>query len=102
MYEIIKHKFFKDESEHFLEIDGKKYVIYFKFDLEETYSDHFNPGSFHGHYQKFSGMQPVDVEFLEIGLNENGYQKLEEINLKDFDKIVEELEEYILENYDYD
>ena len=102
MYEIIKHKFFKNESEHFLEIDGKNYVIYFKFDLEGTYSDHFNPGSLHGHYQKFSGMQPVDVEFLEIGLNENGYQKLEEINLKDFDKIVEELEQYILENYDYD
>lgn len=100
MYKILKHKFFKNESEHFLEIDGKNYVIYFKFDLEETYSDHFNPGSFHGHYQKFSGMQPVDVEFLEIGLNENGYQKLEKINLKDFDKIVEELEEYILENYD--
>jgi len=102
MYEILKHEFFQNESEHFVQIDGKNYIIYFKFDLEETYSHQFNPGSLYGHYEKYSGMQPVDVVFLEIGLNENGYQKLEDFNSEDFDKLLEELEQYILENYDYD
>ena len=100
MYEFLEHKFFNNCSEHIVKINDVEYCFCFKYDLEKTYSSCFNPGSYHGYYEKYSGMQPVDVMFDEVGILENSVYVKYENNLEDFDDIVSELEEYILENYD--
>ncbi len=106
MFEISSSKYFSNSSEHVIIFNDSEYLFSFNFDLEETYSNHFNPGSFYGHYERYSGMQPIDVVFSEVGFFKNDvYEKLEnpEIVFKEeFVQIISKIENEIVENYDYD
>lgn len=82
--EILKFNIYEKEANYTIELDGEEICIMLKFDLEENWEPTFNPGSFLGFGEKFSGMYPIDVEF-SIDLPQ---------------EIQEEIENHLGENYD--
>lgn len=82
--EIISFNIYKNEAIYILDIDGKEIEVCLKYDLEQNWEPRFNPGSFYGFDEKFSGHYPIDVEFsVELS-----------------DEIQKEIEEHLGENYD--
>lgn len=83
--EIISYKIYKNDAVYILNVDENEIEVELKFDLEENWEPRFNPGSFYGFDEKFSGYYPIDVEFSK--------ELSEEIQL--------EIEEHLGENYDH-
>lgn len=83
--EIISFHINKNDAVYVLNIENKEIDVVLKFELEQNWEPRFNPGSFYGFAEKFSGYYPIDIEFsVEVP---------EEIQL--------ELEEHLGENYDH-
>ena len=82
--EIIDFKISEKEAEYIIEENGVEKVISVKFDLEDTYEPRFNPGSFYGFYERYSGKTPIDLEFSP-----------------DFSQEINDcIEEHLLDSYD--
>ena len=97
--EILTDKFHTRQAEYEIEHEGKFYYILFAFELFESYSDCFNPGSYYGHYEKFSGYSPEDVIVEQICEKISG--EYVQINQpENFEEVIEELEQHLLKYYD--
>lgn len=106
--EILSHQFYCTEAYFIIEHENAKYSFLFEFTLEDTYQNHFNPGSYYGHYETYSGKQPEDITLIDVRKFVDGIEQEEnvvkdviELFEKDYCSIMAELEEYVLENYDY-
>jgi hypothetical protein len=106
--EILKNKFYCTEAYFIIEYENAKYSLLFEFSLEDTYQHGFNPGSYYGHYETYSGKMPEDVKLVDVrkfvdGMEqeENVLKDVVEIFQRDYCSIMTELEEYVLEKYDY-
>lgn len=106
--EILKNEFYCTEAYFIIEHETAKYSLLFKFDLEDTYEHGFNPGSHYGHYETYSGKMSEDVKLVDVrkfvdGMEqeENVLKDVVEIFQRDYCSIMTELEEFVLEKYDY-
>lgn len=106
--EILTVEFYCTEAYFIIEHENVKYSLLFEFSLEDTYEHGFNPGSYYGHYETYSGKMPEDVTLVDVrkfvdGIeqDENVLKDVVEIFERDYCSIMTELEEYIMENYDY-
>jgi hypothetical protein len=106
--EILSEKFYCTEAYFIIEYNGNKYSLLFEFSLEDTYESHFNPASYYGHYETYSGKMPEDVTLVDVRkvvdekeLDENILKNIIEIFGSDYCSIMKTLEEFVLENYDY-
>lgn len=106
--EILKHEFYCTEAYYIIEYGGSQYSFLFEFSLEDTYQHGFNPGSYYGHYETYSGKMPEDITLVDIRKVVDGIEQEEnvlkdviELFERDYCGIMTELEEHILENYDY-
>lgn len=82
--EILDFKIFEKEAEYVIEKNDVKYEVSVKFDLENAYEPRFNPGSFYGFYERYSGKTPIDLEFSP-----------------DFSQEINDcIEEHLLDSYD--